>query len=115
MFRSPDRKESSDLVSVNDTVTLAHLQKVTGYEIANATALKQALAGTTFTPGTNIVSYYGSASGYKDHGTLVMQALNNQYGVGIFFGYYINSDRIYIVRNLNRTFTVYAVTGTEQN
>lgn len=78
-------------------------------KINTVQTLKTALTNMTFTVGTKVYEIRDPNS-HNINGCLIMNSTTNNYGMGIYIGYYI--DKAYLVINTNRNFTVKEINTT---
>ncbi|MBR2256532.1 MAG: phage tail protein [Blautia sp.] len=94
---------SSDLTSLTTGFRSRFL--TTSLDPDNTTTIQQLLANITFQAGTEIINVYSTArAGGLYMLTIIMQNVNNNYGHGIAFGYYVG--HVYKIENVGRTFDV---------
>ena len=94
---------SSDLTSL--TTGFRSRSLTTSLDPDNTTTIQQLLANITFQSGTEIINVYSTArAGGLYMLTIIMQNVNNNYGLGIAFGYYVG--HVYKIENVGRTFDV---------
>ena len=102
-FQKSVRQVNSDLASL--TTGFRSRSLTTSLDPDNTTTIQQLLANITFQAGTEIINVYSTArAGGLYMLTIIMQNVNNNYGLGIAFGYYVG--HVYKIENVGRTFDV---------